>query len=143
MAIFTRAIRGWNLSRNLDIDLTLGALQRTGLEPMYPRDPSQRPGRVVCSLRGRGSFPAIPIQISMATQGKLEENGYAVRLIRTIKEDEVDLSEYRDFAVVYRHIEGFLEDVYNTKRIHPALGYLIPAEFEATWRMAQPVLATP
>jgi transposase InsO family protein len=51
-------------------------------------------------------------------------------------EVEVDLSEYYDFADLYRHIGRFLEDVYNTKRIHSALGYLTPFELEAARRMA-------
>jgi transposase InsO family protein len=83
------------------------------------------------------------VQISMATQGKPEENGYAERLMRTIKEEEVDLSEYSDFTDAYRQIGRFLEDLYNTKRIHSALGYLTPVEFEAPWRMSHPVLTTP
>ena len=68
---------------------------------------------------------------------------HAERLMRTIKEEEVDLSEYIEFADVYSQIGRFLEDVYNTKRIHSALGYLTPVEFEAAWWMALPVLTTP
>ncbi|PJF27522.1 MAG: hypothetical protein CUN53_03710 [Phototrophicales bacterium] len=81
------------------------------------------------------------VQISMAV-GKPEDNGYAERLMRTIKEEEVDLSEYADFYDAYRRIGRFLEDVYTCKRIHSALGYLTPAEFEATWltQQSQPVL---
>ena len=74
----------------------------------------------------------------MAAQGKPEENGYAERLMRTIKEEEVNLSEYNDFTDAYRQIGRFIEDVYMTKRIHSALGYLTPVEFEAAWRSAQP-----
>lgn len=61
--------------------------------------------------------------------GEPEENGYAERLMRTIKEEEVDLSEYEDFRDAMR----FLDDVYNRKRIHSSLGYLTPAEFEQQW----------
>jgi transposase InsO family protein len=66
----------------------------------------------------------------MAAIGKAEENGYAERVIRTIKEEEVDLSEYLDFADAARQIGHFIEDVYMTKRIHSSLGYLTPAEYE-------------
>ena len=69
----------------------------------------------------------------MAVQGEPRENGYAERLMRTIKEEEVELSDYQDFADAYRQIGQFLEDVYNTKRIHSSLGYLTPLEFEAAW----------
>ena len=77
------------------------------------------------------------IQISMAAVGKAEENGYAERVIRTIKEEEVYLSEYLGFADASQQIGHFIEDVYMTKRIHSSLGYLTPAEFELACRRAQ------
>ena len=68
-----------------------------------------------------------------AAVGKPEENGYAERLMRTIKEEEVALTEYRDFADAKRQLGRFLDAVYNRKRIHSALGYLTPKEFEQHW----------
>ncbi|WP_299484459.1 integrase core domain-containing protein, partial [Acaryochloris sp. IP29b_bin.137] len=65
---------------------------------------------------------------------KAYENGYAERLMRTIKEEEVDLSEYRNFREVNERIEMFLEEVYMKKRIHSSLSYLTPSEFEKKWR---------
>lgn len=62
--------------------------------------------------------------------------------MHTIKEEEVDLSDYSDFANAYQQIGRFWKMCNNTKRIHSALGYLTPMEFEAAWRMAQPVLTT-
>ncbi|MBX6316011.1 MAG: transposase, partial [Isosphaeraceae bacterium] len=73
------------------------------------------------------------VAISRAAVGKPEENGYAERLMRTIKEEEVDLTEYEDLADARRQLGRFLDDVYNTKRIHSSLGYLTPAEFEEQW----------
>jgi len=142
MDVFTRAIRGWNLSRNLDTDLTLGALQ-PALSLCIPEIHHSDQGVQYAAHEYVALLQQDEVQVSMAAQGKPEENGYAERLMRTIKEEEVDLSEYIDFADVYRQIGRFLEDVYNTKRIHSALGYLTPLEFEAAWRMAQPVLTTP
>ena len=66
----------------------------------------------------------------MASVGEPEENGYAERLMRTIKEEEVDLSEYLDLVDAWRKLRRFLDDVYNTKRIHSSLAYLTPSEFE-------------
>ena len=65
--------------------------------------------------------------------GREAFNGYAERLMRTIKEEEVNLSDYLDFTDAYHQIGRFLEDVYMHKRIHSSLGYLTPVEFENQW----------
>jgi len=140
--VFTRAIRGWYLSRVLDQELTLTALRRalaTRVPEMHHSDQGVHYATYayVELLRNHG------IQISMAAVGKAEENGYAERLIRTIKEEEVYLSEYRDLADARSQIGRFIEDVYMTKRIHSALGYLTPAEFETAWRSAQVCQTSP
>jgi transposase InsO family protein len=70
-------------------------------------------------------------------------NGAAERFIRTLKEEEVELSEYRDFADAYGQLGRFLDDVYNRKRIHSSLGYLTPAEFEQQWFRGQKAVAMP
>ena len=72
-----------------------------------------------------------------AAVGIPEENGFAERFMRTIKEEEVDLSDYRNFADASNQIRLFIDDVYMTKRIHSSLGYLTPVEFEAAWRQSQ------
>ena len=53
--------------------------------------------------------------------------------MRTIREEEVDLSGYEDFADALRQAGRFLDDVYNANRIHSSLGYLTPSEFEQQW----------
>lgn len=142
MDVFTRAIRGWNLSRSLDTDLTLVALQNA-LPLCVPEIHHSDQGVQYAAQDYVALLKQYDIQISMATQGKPEENGYAERLMRTIKEEEVDLSDYYDFADAHRQIGRFLEDVYMTKRIHSALGYLTPVEFEAAWRRTQPAQTIP
>ena len=57
--------------------------------------------------------------------------------MRRIKEEEVDLSEYEDFADAWRQLGRFLDDGYNRKRIHSALGYLTPSECEQQWTVMQ------
>ncbi len=137
MDVFTRAIRGWNLSRELDTNLTLTAL-RCALTLCIPEIHHSDQGIQYAAQEYVDGLSHYQIQISMAAQGKPEENGYAERLMRTIKEEEVNLSEYNDFADARRQIGHFIEDVYMTKRIHSALGYLTPAEFEAAWRLTPP-----
>jgi putative transposase len=80
------------------------------------------------------SLHAHGIQSSMADDGAAWQNGYAERLIRTIKDEEVDLSEYEDYHDALTQLGQFLDDVYMHKRIHSSLGYLTPVEFEAQWR---------
>ena len=77
------------------------------------------------------------IQISIAEVDEAWQNSHAERHIRTIKEEEVDLSEYLDYHDAYRQLGRFLDDVYMRKRIHSSLGYLTPAEFEEQWRKEQ------
>lgn len=132
MDVYTRAIRGWHLSRSLDRELTLTALRRALGERIPCIHHSDQGVQYACwdytdLLLNHG------VRISMAAVGKPEENGYAERLMRTIKEEEVDLSDYQDFYDARAHIGRFLDDVYTRKRIHSALGYLTPAEFEAQW----------
>ena len=142
MDVFTRAIRGWSLSRALDTNLTLAALQ-SALTLCLPEIHHSDQGVQYAAQDYVALLNQYQVQISMAAQGKPEQNGYAERLMRTIKEEEVDLSDYNDFADAYRQIGRFIEDVYLTKRIHSALGYLTPVEFEAAWRMAQREQTTP
>ncbi len=70
------------------------------------------------------------IEISVARRGCPWENGYAERLIRTLKEEEVHLNDYQDITEARDRIRHFIEQVYNLKRPHSALGYLTPIEFQ-------------
>lgn len=139
MDVYTRSIRGWHLARSLEQSLTLTALQRA-LTQATPAIHHSDQGvqyaahSYVKLLRDAG------IAISMAEIGQAWQNGYAERLIRTIKEEEVELSDYRDFHDAYGQIAHFLEDVYNRKRIHSALGYLTPFEFEQQQTSILPIV---
>lgn len=73
----------------------------------------------------------------MSSVAEPRENGYAERLICTLKEEEIDLSYYYDFADAKQRIGQFIEDVYMTKCIHSSLGYLTPQEFEVSRRQQQ------
>jgi putative transposase len=137
MDVFTRCVRGWQLSRWLDRELTLTALRRALVDRVPDIHHSDQGVQYACSDY-TDLLTEYQVQISMAAVGKPEENGYAERLMRTIKEEEVDLCEYEDFHDAYRSIGRFLEEVYTRKRIHSALGYLTPTEFEENWLAQQP-----
>lgn len=139
MDVFTRSIRGWHLGRSLDQNLTLNALQ-SALTHHCPEIHHSDQGIHYAFKNYVQLLQKHKVQISMAGVGKPEENGYAERLMRTIKEEEVELSEYNDLDDAREQIGQFLEDVYMTKRIHSALGYLTPVEFEALWLQS---LSTP
>jgi len=136
MDVFTRSIRGWYLSRTLDQDLTLTALKRA-LAQHTPELHHSDQGIQYAATAYTDLLRATGVAISMAEVGEATQNGYAERLIRTIKEEEVDLSDYVDFADAYHQIGRFLEDVYMLKRIHLSLGYLTPVEFESQWLAQQ------
>lgn len=136
MDVFTRCIRGWHLSKNLDADLTLRALHR-GLQKHRPKMHHSDQGvQYACSGYVR-LLRSIDCQISMAAQGDPRQNGYAERLVRTIKEEHIALTEYADFEEAVSQIGRFLDEVYMHKRIHSSLGYLTPVEFESQWRKEQ------
>jgi putative transposase len=138
MDVYTRAIRGWHLSRHLDQTLTLTALRRA-LARQRPDIHHSDQGVQYAATAYVQTLQALGVQISMATVGEATENGYAERLMRTIKEEEVTLHDYADFHEAYQSIGRFLDDVYQHKRIHSALGYLTPAEFETRWLRQAPL----
>ena len=71
------------------------------------------------------------VQVFVAHRGGFPwENGYAERLIRTLKEEEVDINDYQSITEAREHIGHFMTQVYHQKRPHAALGYLTPMEFQ-------------
>jgi transposase InsO family protein len=129
---FSRRVIGWALDRRLEAALTLEALQMALLR----RRPV--PGLVHHSDRGvqyasRDYTQLLQehgIQISMSRKANPWDNAACESFIKTLKYEEVYRTEYRDLADARASIGEFLEKVYNQKRLHSALGYLPPAEFE-------------
>ena len=131
MDVFTRMIRAWHLSQHLTQSLTLrpleAALHRSGSPEIHHSDQGvQYLSNAYLSL-----LKAHDIEISIARRGDRPwENGYAERLIRTLKEEEVYLNDYHDIHEARTRIGQFITQVYHYKRPHSALGYLTPIEFQ-------------
>ena len=129
---YSRRCIGWALGRPLEAELTLEALRRA----LARRE--VRPGLVHHSDRGvqyaAGDYTALLAQhgivISMSRKASPNDNALAESFIKTLKYEEVYLFEYEDFAEAQQRIEKFIERVYNEKRLHSALAYRPPAEYE-------------
>ena len=129
MDVFTRMIRAWHLSQHLNQSLTLKPLE-AALCHSVPEIHHSDQGVQYLSKAYVTTLEAHDVEISVAHRGRPWENGYAERLIRTLKEEEVHLNEYENITEARDRIGDFLTQVYNQKRPHSALGYLTPLEFQ-------------
>jgi putative transposase len=130
---FSRRVIGWALDRTLEDKLTLAALR------MALSRRSVQSGLVHHSDRGSqyasGDYTdllaANEIGISMSRKGNPWDNAACESFMKTLKYEEVFRSDYRDLQDAQLSIRDFLEKIYNAQRLHSALGYMPPAEFEA------------
>ena len=129
MDVFTRMIRGWQVSRHLNQPLTLKPLEQA-LCQSVPEIHHSDQGVQYLSNTYITTLMRHGIEVSLARRGCPWENGYAERLIRTLKEEEVHLNDYENISEVQTRIPYFIEQVYHQKRPHSALGYLTPVEFQ-------------
>ena len=133
---FSRRVIGWALGHTLENDLPLEAL-RVALDQRQPV-----PGLVHHSDRGSqyaskdytDLLKARGFQISMSHKASPWENGGCESWMKTLKYEEVFRQEYRDLAEARTCLERFIEKVYNQQRLHSALGYRPPVEFEQALR---------
>jgi putative transposase len=129
---FSRRVIGWALDRTLEEQLTLTALK------MALSRRSVQPGLVHHSDRGSqyasGGYTNLlkenGIGVSMSRKANPWDNAACESFMKTLKYEEVFRSEYRNLQEAHLSIREFLEKIYNQKRLHSALGYLPPAEFE-------------
>lgn len=132
MDAFSRRVIGWALERYLDAGLTLAALrmalQAREVTPELVHH-SDRGVQYACAAYIE-LLVASGIRISMSRTANPYDNAQCERFMRTLKYEEVYLSDYDTLAEARRSIKYFLESVYNQKRLHSAIGYLPPAEFE-------------
>jgi len=130
---FSRRCIGWKLSRQIDTGLTLAALEmaiavrqpRRGLIHHSDRGVQYASTEYVSRLEEIGAW------VSMSATGNPYDNAKAESFFKTLKREEVYLKDYQTFADAEANLGQFIDDVYNTKRLHSSLGYQPPAEFEA------------
>ncbi len=130
---YSRRVVGWALDRTMEDELTLTALGmalsrravQAGLVHHSDRGSQYASSDYTDLLKAHG------IDISMSRKGNPWDNAACESFMKTLKYEEVLRNEYRDLADARSSITEFLEKVYNQKRLHSALGYLPPAEFEA------------
>jgi putative transposase len=135
---YSRRVIGWALDRTMEDSLTLTALRmalsrrvvEAGLVHHSDRGSQYASNDYTELLQAHG------IQISMSRKGNPWDNAACESFMKTLKYEEVLRNEYRDLADARASIREFLEKVYNHKRLHSALGYLPPAEFEANQKDA-------
>ena len=129
---FSRRRIGWSLRRQLDTRLSLEALR------MAVAGREVAPGLVHHSDRGvqyaahayTEMLNSAGIRISMSRRANPDDNAQAESFMKTLKYEEVHINEYETLEEARASIGHFLEEVYNHKRLHSALGYRPPAEFE-------------
>lgn len=129
---FSRKAIGWELGRSLETKLALAALE-AALSSRHPQ-----PGLVHHSDRGTQyasndyvqRLEACGAHLSMSRPASPWENGKCESFIKTLKREEVDARRYACFADLRQHVDEFMEQIYNKVRLHSALGYRSPEEFE-------------
>jgi transposase InsO family protein len=130
--LYSRKVIGYALSRHIDTKLTLSALW------MAIRDRSPASGCIHHSDRGVqyasseyvNELKKYGFQISMSRKGNPYDNATCESFLKTLKDEEVYLWEYKTIEDAERRISHFIRDVYNEKRLHSSLGYCPPNEFE-------------
>ena len=136
---YSRRCVGWCLSRRMDSQMVLAALEQA----LRTRNPGaglihhSDQGVQYASLAYVERLQGVGMQISMSAKGNAYDNAKAESFFKTLKQEEVYLKQYQTFAEAEANIGQFLEDVYNTKRLHSSLGYVPPAEFEAAYQQAR------
>lgn len=130
---FSRRVLGWELGESLQTSLALRALDRAVVHRRVPAGIIHHSDQGVqyASADYVDRLEELGFQISMSRKGAPWENGRAESFIKTLKAEEVSLKPYRHIEEARRSIGHFLEDVYNQRRLHSALGYLAPVIFEA------------
>ena len=130
MDVFTRMIKAYQISQHLGQSLTLKPLEKALRQSVPEIHHSDQGAQYLSRVSYIATLQEHRIEISVAQRGRPWENGYAERLIRTLKEEEVHINDYQSITEARDCIGHFITQVYHQKRPHSALGYLTPIEFQ-------------
>lgn len=132
--LYSRKCIGWELSRSIRSDLAMSALAKAlknrTIESLDGLVHHSDQGVQYASKDYVNCLKTHNIQISMSRKGNPYDNAFAESFIKTLKVEEVYLNEYETFEDAFRNIWHFIEKVYNKKRLHSALDYRSPVQFE-------------
>ena len=133
---FSRKAVGWALENTLDASLAIAALN-TALEVRKPQSGSlihhSDRGVQYASIAYRQKLAEYDIAISMSRPGNPFDNAKAESFMKTLKTEEINGRAFADIGDARRRINGFIAEVYNKNRLHSALGYQSPLEFETAF----------
>ena len=132
---FSRRVIGWALDRSLEDDLAIAALQMAFRRRTPSGELTHHSDRGVqyASNDYTGLLKDHGVRISMSRSGNPYDNATCESFMKTLKYEEVYRQEYRDLAEARASIDRFIEKTYNGKRLHSALGYRPPVEFESSF----------
>jgi transposase InsO family protein len=130
---YSRRVIGWELSRRIDTALTVGALKMAlcarQVEPGLIHHSDR--GVQYASIEYTTRLKEAGVTISMSRRGNPYDNAQAESFMKTLKYEEVYLSDYANLTEARNSIAHFLDQVYNRERLHSRLKYVPPEEFEA------------
>lgn len=139
--LFSRKALGWQLSRNIDTQLCLDAFRMavadrkgcdlTGLIHHSDQGSQYAANEYAAEVESYGML------MSMSRRGNPYDNAFVESFNKTVKYEEVYMDEYASFEDAYNNIKHFIEEVYNKKRLHSAIGYVPPAEFEQQYKLKE------
>lgn len=142
MDLFSRKVVGWTISKNIDENLTLAALNmalanREVKEGLIHHSDQ---GVQYASFAYTDRLKRYGIRISMSRKASPYDNAYLESFMKTLKQEEIYMNEYAGAADAAANIRVFIEEVYNKKRLHSSLGYMPPEEYEFAFSSVSNVL---